>query len=186
MKLNPSILIALMTLSIGGVKAQELKIQASSKIEVSGTSTLHDWTEEVETVEGSLSLALDGESIQGQSMSFTIPVESLKSGNSTMDDNTYKALNSKDHPNITFSSNSVRVIPLGGSVKIEATGTLSIGGGSQNVTLVAIAEKKGDQWECHGSKKIKMTDYGIDPPTAMFGTIKTGDDLNITYQINFK
>jgi hypothetical protein len=36
-----------------------------------------------------------------------------------------------------------------------------------------------------GSQTIKMTDYGITPPTALFGTLKTGDEITITFKTNF-
>jgi hypothetical protein len=34
-----------------------------------------------------------------------------------------------------------------------------------------------------GSKKIKMTDFNMEPPTAMMGTIKVGDDVIIGFDI---
>jgi hypothetical protein len=30
-----------------------------------------------------------------------------------------------------------------------------------------------------------MTDYGVDPPTAVFGTIKTGDAIDINFNLNY-
>ena len=32
-----------------------------------------------------------------------------------------------------------------------------------------------------GENKFKMTDFNIDPPKALFGTITTGDDINIKF-----
>lgn len=37
-----------------------------------------------------------------------------------------------------------------------------------------------------GSKTIKMTDFGVDPPKAMFGTITTGDAIDIKFHSIFK
>ena len=34
-----------------------------------------------------------------------------------------------------------------------------------------------------GSKSFKMTEYEIKPPTAMFGQIETGDEVNIIFDI---
>jgi len=36
------------------------------------------------------------------------------------------------------------------------------------------------QWH----KKIKMSDYGIDPPSFMFGTVKTGDEMTVSFNVN--
>jgi hypothetical protein len=37
-----------------------------------------------------------------------------------------------------------------------------------------------------GSKKLKMTDYKIKPPTALMGTLTTGDDIEIVFTITLK
>ena len=37
-----------------------------------------------------------------------------------------------------------------------------------------------------GSYIMKMTDFGVDPPTAVFGTIKTGDEITIDYNLQLK
>jgi hypothetical protein len=33
------------------------------------------------------------------------------------------------------------------------------------------------------SKKIKMTEYKMEPPTAMMGTIKVGDEVTVNFDI---
>jgi len=35
-----------------------------------------------------------------------------------------------------------------------------------------------------GSVPIKMTDYGIKPPTALFGRLKTGDDVKVNFELS--
>ena len=37
-----------------------------------------------------------------------------------------------------------------------------------------------------GSLPVKMTAYEITPPKAMMGTIKTGDDIVISFEVTFK
>ena len=39
--------------------------------------------------------------------------------------------------------------------------------------------------EFTGSIKIVMSDYGIEPPVAMFGTLKTGDEVTIDFELKF-
>jgi hypothetical protein len=36
-----------------------------------------------------------------------------------------------------------------------------------------------------GIVPLKMTDFGVDPPTAMLGALKTGDDIKINYDFQF-
>jgi hypothetical protein len=37
-----------------------------------------------------------------------------------------------------------------------------------------------------GSKKLKMTDYKIKPPTALLGSLTTGDEVEIVFQVTLK
>jgi polyisoprenoid-binding protein YceI len=34
-----------------------------------------------------------------------------------------------------------------------------------------------------GMVPIKMTDFGIKPPTAMFGTLRTGDEVKVNFAL---
>jgi hypothetical protein len=44
-------------------------------------------------------------------------------------------------------------------------------------------EMKNGTLVCKGSKRIKMTDYKVEPPSFMFGTIKTGDEITISFDV---
>ena len=37
-----------------------------------------------------------------------------------------------------------------------------------------------------GSKDLKMTDFQIIPPEVFMGSIKTGDEITIEFQVSFK
>jgi hypothetical protein len=39
--------------------------------------------------------------------------------------------------------------------------------------------------EFEGTQAIKMTDYSVNPPTALFGALKTGNDITITFKTDF-
>ncbi len=34
-----------------------------------------------------------------------------------------------------------------------------------------------------GSKQLTMTDFGMEPPTAMMGAIKVGNEISVTFEI---
>lgn len=169
--------------------AQTYKLDnGQGKVSVTGTSSLHDWEEVAEQSSGSMALERDGESIVLENLNFTVVSESLKSGKSGMDKNTYKALLTDKYKEITYRMKSIRsVSPQGGNgYKVVALGNLTIAGKTNSITLDLNLSLQGDKLTLKGTKGLKMTDYGIDPPKALMGTIKTGDDIVIHFDTVWK
>lgn len=152
---------------------------------VTGTSTLHDW--EIKSTKGQAEVAfvLVSDKLTGISgLNFSIPAESLKSGNSLMDNNTYKALKTGEHKNISYLLTTGNIASIDGNTfQIKTTGRLTIAGTTKETDIVATAKYNAadKSFTVTGSKKIKMSQWGVKPPTVMMGTIKTGDDINITF-----
>ena len=65
---------------------------------------------------------------------------------------------------------------------------MSIAGKNNQTELVAsgIYNLADKSFTVTGIKKMKMTDYNVKPPTALFGTITTGDAISISYNLKFK
>lgn len=153
---------------------------ARSEMTIYGTSNVHDWEEDVETIKGTMSAETSGSVINSvTALRVTIPVKSIKSGKSAMDKNTYNALKADKYANIEFVLKSVRIE---GS-KIYCTGTLTIAGTTKTISIPVNYTANGSQITVKGSYKMKMTDFKIDPPTAMFGTIYTGDEVELKFNI---
>ncbi len=45
---------------------------------------------------------------------------------------------------------------------------------------------KSDQLTFTGFVDLKMTEFDIDPPTALFGTVKTADEIRVAFKITFQ
>lgn len=160
------------------------KVSDESKMIIKGTSTLHDWESDVTELQGEAQVELQGQRPQFQQVDISIPVESIKSGKGAMDKNTYKALREEEYPNIQFTLNEIESID---QKTIKATGDLTVAGNTQPVVVNAEYEiNSADQISLKGSHSLKMTDFGIEPPTAVFGTIKTGDEITIDYTLMIK
>ena len=104
-----------------------------------------------------------------------------------MDSNAYKALDTKKHPEITFALKSIKSITKSGDHYIvNAEGTLTIAGQARTMAVQAKAYPQGNQIKFTGSKAFKMRDFKITPPTALMGTVKTGDEITINFDLTFK
>jgi len=103
-----------------------------------------------------------------------------------MDNNLYKALNADATPEITYIMASFDASP--GAVKdtftLHATGTLQVAGKTNNIALDVTAVRLADGTvKATGIVPIRMTDYGIKPPTAIFGRLKTGDEVKVNFEL---
>lgn len=153
-----------------------------SKITVAGTSTMHDWTMTSEDVKVQASLNNSGSGgYVVEVLRFSVPVNTLKSGKSGMDDNAYKALKEKKFPTITFELGNTGA---GGASAVEATGQLTIAGVTKTIAINGKVERlsNGDV-KITGTYKLSMNDYQVEPPSFMFGTVNTGEEVTIDYQL---
>lgn len=187
-------LIFLFTIS-GNVLAQSdsYEILDKSTMQIEGTSTLHDWTADVEKINSHIKFdatALEGDTINNpvESLSLTIPVKSIESGKGGMNRRIYDALKSDDFPNIMFQLSNAEVTNADSaltSMELNVTGNLSIAGTSNEITLPVTGEKQEDgSIKFTGEYEMNMEeDFNIDPPSAMLGTIKAGETITISFEM---
>lgn len=175
-------------LSVSNLHAQS-KYQTAGgvSIVIEGTSNIHDWDMKSSkgSSSGTFTVGSDGTLNDVSGLSFSMPAESLKSEHSAMDNNTYKALNTNKYQSISFSAASASVKHNGGSsYLLSIPGKLTISGVTKDVQLLANCVVNGDKSiSCTGSYKLKMTDYKVNPPSIMFGAIKTGNDITVKFNL---
>ena len=157
---------------------------------VSGTSTLHDWSMKSAKANCAAVFAFNnaGQITGLTSLSFSTPVNSLKSEHSGMDKNAYKALKSDKNPAITYTMASVSVTPsAAGASTIKCTGKLTVAGATLNADIVAVCKQNADNTiTVTGSRAISMKDFNMEPPTFMLGTVKTGNDVVLKFNLVLK
>ncbi len=119
-------------------------------------------------------------------MQFTVPAEALKSEHTSMDNNAYKALKANKFSTITYTLTSASAtIEPGGTIK--CLGKLSIAGVTIDAPLNATGQVNADKTiTVKGSKKISMKDFSIDPPSFMLGTVKTGNDVTVAFNLTLR
>lgn len=162
----------------------------SHNVVIEGTSNLHDWTADVENLKGNFRIKVeDNKIVEIENLTVKVDANSLKgSRGNMMNSKIYEALNSKKHPEISFELRKVNSISENpGSFRLNTTGVLQVSGVSKPVNLNATGKLlPSGEIELAGSTKIKMSDFSVKPPTAMFGALTTGDEVNLKYTVVVK
>jgi polyisoprenoid-binding protein YceI len=84
-------------------------------------------------------------------------------------------LHADRYPELAFSSTRIAAAAPG---RFEVQGTLTMGGTAKPVT-VQVTLKPG--FSIEGSATLRMSDWGMKPPSAALGTIGTRDEMSVTF-----
>jgi hypothetical protein len=162
----------------------------SAKVTIAGNSNVHAWTAASTTVR--LTRVALGSAVTGpgfwdevvkpgaiEAFEIAVPTTSLKSDKDGMDKNMYKALKATEHPEIAFRL--ARLEPAA-SGAFKAVGFLRIAGVEKEVALDLKVTRREAALVVKGELALLMTDYGVKPPTAMLGMLKTDPKVTITFE----
>ncbi len=162
-------------------------LDSNSVIHLKGTSALHDWgmTAHSFTANAIFTFAADNQLSSITAFSLRLPVHSLKSESAGMEKNAYKALKDDQYKDIVFELTSARFIKSGFEhYLILLHGNLTMAGVTQPTTLKTSARINEDGTIlCSGELPVYMSDYNIERPTYLLGTMKVGDLLVLTYNL---
>lgn len=185
------VLIALFLPVAAMAQSANYMVDESTMI-ITGTSTIHDWEADVEEMDLTVSLnpgLLNQETMAAPvtNLTINIPVKSIESGKGGMNKRIYGALKEKDHPEIMFNMLSAELadtVQSADSFTINLRGNLNIAGFVREITFPVTGTKTGnDSYRFEGSYGLNMTDYEVDPPSAMLGTIKSGEEVEIEFNV---
>ncbi|KAA8481688.1 YceI-like domain-containing protein [Arcticibacter tournemirensis] len=174
-----------LVISIGfSAQAQSYKTVAGSSLKVLGTSNLHDWEMVAQNVPAEAQLSFKGSEVQDiTALSISLPVKNLKAKEDLMNSRAYKAMKADKFNTITFKLASAEIAQS----TAKATGALTIAGVTKQVTLQGkITENADGSATITGSRKIKMSEFGITPPSFMLGALKVGDEVTVEYTLKLK
>ena len=163
---------------------------AGTRVEIAGTSNVHAYTASTRVVR--LTRVQVAGSVAGESFwddivkpgrlaafEIAIPAESLSSEKDGLDKNMHKALKVQEHADITFRL--VR-FEAGTNGAMNAIGLLKIAGVEREVTLALKTERTDAGLAVKGEVQLLMTDFGITPPKAMLGMLKTDPKVTVTVE----
>jgi polyisoprenoid-binding protein YceI len=164
----------------------------SARITISGTSNIHAYTASTSTVRvtrAQLAGPLEATDLWANALKpgdvemfqVTIPAATLTSPREGLDANMHKALKVGDNPDIAFRL--LRFEPRKGPAgALRGIGVLKIAGVAREVALDITTERKDATLSVRGQVQLLMTDFGITPPVAMLGMLKTDPKVTVTFE----
>lgn len=165
-------------------------VNESSTLSILGTSTLHDWKLNADTINGDAEISILDKKLKGiKSLNINVPVASMHSGLDPLDKHMRMALTANEATSIDFKITAVTNISSNtiGGYTIQATGDVTIINNIQEVRLQATMEfQENGNIRFFGETMIDMTDYEVELPQAEMGSIKSEKDVKIIFDVVLK
>jgi len=167
-------------------------IEDGSTLSIEGTSNINSFEcickDNIPAKTTKLQL-LSPTSFRFQNTSISLRTKALDCDNNKMNSDLCDALKADDYPNIVIQIHDATVVRgslddavNGADLRMQAS--MVITDVSKKVTLDVQAKKVGPgRYRFLCAKKLKMTDFNIDPPTALFGLIRVRDEIVVNIDI---
>jgi hypothetical protein len=186
-------LTALFTIA-GSTHAQSIRLAVGgdSKLWIEGGSNLHDWSCKANSIDAAIDA--DEAFLKSTTPSPTllrkvqvkVPVRNLKCGHGGMDNNLYKALKADASPDISYILATFDVVPgaTSDSFTIKTVGALTVAGTEKSVSMDVTASRLADgSVRAEGALPLLMTDFGVKPPRALLGTLRTDNNITVKFTL---
>lgn len=188
----------------------QVHILPASGVELLGSSNLGAWACRKGRIEGKIEVAAPTEAvletvdragtqeakqtaskIPSPRFRLRIPISSFSCGNRTMERDLHNTLSADRHPAIVYEFER-----LGGLVAADAErrhfdlvaiGDLALAGSERALEVRARADRNGPRnFRISGELPVRMTDFGIRPPTALFGLVRAKDQLIVRFDLRLE
>ena len=189
--LTISALVAVSATAGAQTSSTRLRIEPGSELSIAGTSNVHDFhckTNKFNAyidVDPGYTKDLTKVAHPIVSVSVVIAVKSLSCGNKKMDENMYSTLQADKNQIIRYKLNGYDI--LNGSATgfaAKTTGVLTILGKEKVVAMKIDAARLNDgKATAEGEETLLMSEFGIKPPSFMFGTMKVGDEVKVKFDL---
>lgn len=170
-----------------------LTIHPKSQFWIQGEATTHTFTCRVEQVDGEAAIpstrstptATDEEQTE---VRVEVPVEAFNCGNNRMTRDLQETLKMEEHPKIRFELVHATVTSTVDTAahwrQIEVLGALTIAGKKRLTRLQANGRALDEnRFRVRGCHPVRMTYYGIEPPTKALGLIKVKNRVEVQFDL---
>jgi polyisoprenoid-binding protein YceI len=188
--LPAAVILAGVTLHAGPTAQTAPLAMDTARVTIAGTSNIHTysaWSDTVRVTGVRLAATVTADTMWDdvvkpgglERFEVAIPVATLTSRDAGLDKNMYKALKAEEHRDITFRLTGVERSAAGA---LMGVGKLRIAGVEREVVLSLATSRRDATLVVTGRVVLLMTDFGIKPPTAMLGMLKTDPKVTVTFE----
>lgn len=171
----------------------QLTLEPGYEMKIDGSANVRSWDADITTIDATFVLSEFDFSGLGsltpdhfKTMELSIPVRDIESDSGRLTRNLQGYLKRDEHPNITFNMNEVDSVTVeGNEATITASGIVNAAGVDHETTMIVTATLNDGTITFSGAQDLLMTDFNIDPPTAVMGTIRARDEITIIYTLTF-
>jgi len=165
-----------------------LGVRSDSRLWLEGSSNVRDWRCDATSLDASIDLDASAEQsgdARVRRVQVRVPTYSLTCGRSQMDHIMYKALHVDDEPDCRQIIGHFEVIADDEALQsLVMQGTLRVAGVERVVRVpVQLEQLRDGTMRARGALPILMTDYGISPPTALFGVLRTENRIVVKFDL---
>jgi hypothetical protein len=181
------------TAAAQSASAIRLRLDPSSEVTIEGTSSLHAFhckTNKIMAyvdVDPGYTKDLTKVARPIASVKVNIVVRTLTCGNGQMDKNMYSTLNADANPIIKYTLSDYDILAGSASpaaFSAKTSGTLTISGKEKAFDMTINAARLSDgKTTAEGEHALLMSDFGIKPPSFMFGRLKVGDEIKVKFNL---
>jgi hypothetical protein len=188
-----ALMAATATAGAQSASAIRLRLDPGSEVTIEGTSSLHPFhckTDKIMAyvdVDPGYTKDLTKVARPIVSVKVNIVVRTLTCGNGQMDKNMYGTLKADENPLIKYTLTGYDILDGSASpaaFAAKTSGTLMISGKERAIDMKINAERLSNgKAIATGEQAIQMTDFGIEPPSFMFGRLKVGNEIKVKFNL---
>lgn len=173
------------------VETYQFKFLPQSEVTLKGASNVNTFSCYHSNVTGSIQFTTDPQTntVEESATQLNLQITGFDCGNPMMESDMREALKASNYPKIKFTATSGKVVDrlrsgsTGKYYKIKVSGKLKLAGTSRSTSVIFTARQMKGHYQLTGTKTINMTDYGISPPSAMFGMIKAKETIHLHFDL---
>lgn len=182
----------------GRAYSQQLSYYPSeeSKLWIEGRSNVNEFECEANTYSGEATIYDEEEdesefaqNVQDRlSLQVDIRVDGFECGKNKMNRDLQDALKSDNFPEITFLFDSAELLEMpkhpDDPFLVDVKGSLTVAGETRDIHFETRAYYLDvDKVRAIGNTTIRMSDFNVEPPTALLGLIKADDELTVKFDL---